>query len=549
MVARTYPGDPKFASTAELDVWTRLRDVLPGDAILVSNLRLIDQDKDHEADLVVLLPDVGAIVLEVKGGSVWCDGGQWWSSGRSGDHKISPVEQAMTTRYAVRAFVEDDPRWDRERIVWAHGVVTPYSEFPADFATTDCPRWLLQDKNDLDDLVTRLEELGRNSQHGKRLPTHDDIELIVEILHGRSFTRRDPNAEALDRQATSDRLTAEQATLLKVTRLLRRVEIRGGAGSGKTVLALAQARELTRGRAGEVPQRVALLCYSIGLGEFLKRETDTWPKNQRPAFVGTWEELGALWGAPKGDRQDSSFWEEELPDLMAGLADRLQDLAKFDAFIVDEAQDFAETWWIPLLKALRDPEEGGLYVYSDENQRIFARFGQPPVPLVPLVLDHNLRNTKQIHTAFDPLAPSRMTSRGGEGTFDVSFLPGGDDPIDVADSAVEVLLEAGWHPGNIALLTTGSRHPEQVAQTEADGQAAYWRSYWEDDVFYGHVLGSKGLERPAVVLCVNDSAVKDRAREKLYVGMSRATDQLIVVGDPDLVREIGGGTVAARLGI
>ena len=58
------------------------------------------------------------------------------------------------------------------------------------------------------------------------------------------------------------------------------------------------------------------------------------------------------------------------------------------------------------MRALRDEETGGLYVYSDENQRIFARFGQPPVPLVPLVLDHNLRNTKQIHTAFGPLAPS-----------------------------------------------------------------------------------------------------------------------------------------------
>jgi hypothetical protein len=31
--------------------------------------------------------------------------------------------------------------------------------------------------------------------------------------------------------------------------------------------------------------------------------------------------------------------------------------------------------------------------------------------------------------------------------------------------------------------------------------------------------------------------------------MSRATDQLIVVGQPDVVREIGGPTVAARLGI
>ena len=119
----------------------------------------------------------------------------------------------------------------------------------------------------------------------------------------------------------------------------------------------------------------------------------------------------------------------------------------------------------------------------------------------------------------------------------------------MADDAVELLLDIGWHPGNVALLTTGSRHPVQIERTDHHGQIGYWRTYWDDDVFYGHVLGCKGLERPAVVLCVNESQVRDRSREKLYVGMSRATDHLIVVGDPDLVREIGGPLVAERLGI
>jgi hypothetical protein len=293
---------------------------------------------------------------------------------------------------------------------------------------------------------------------------------------------------------------------------------------------------------------VALLCYSIGLAEFFKHEVDGWPKRQRPAYVGTYEDLGRSWGAPTGSREDSDFWERQLPERMAELAGRLPGVEKFDAFIVDEAQDFADLWWTPLLRAMRDEEEGGLYVYSDENQRIFARFGQPPVPLVPLVLDHNLRNTKQIYDAFGPLAPTRMTPRGGEGA-DVSFIDGGEEPVDVADSAVEILLAAGWHPGNIALLTTGSRHPVQLELTASVGQQGYWRTYWDDDVFYGHVLGCKGLERPAVVLCVNESEARDRSREKLYVGMSRATDQLIVVGDRAVVREIGGPTVAARLGI
>jgi hypothetical protein len=101
----------------------------------------------------------------------------------------------------------------------------------------------------------------------------------------------------------------------------------------------------------------------------------------------------------------------------------------------------------------------------------------------------------------------------------------------------------------VALLTMGSRHPAQVERQEADGHVGYWRSFWDnDDVFYGHVLGCKGLERRAVVLCVN-AKTTDRAREMLYVGMSRATDELVVVGDPGFIREIGGDQVAHRLGI
>jgi DNA helicase IV len=201
------------------------------------------------------------------------------------------------------------------------------------------------------------------------------------------------------------------------------------------------------------------------------------------------------------------------------------------------------------MKALKDEETGGLYVYSDENQRIFARFGQPPVPLVPLVLDHNLRNTQQIAKAFGPLAPMRMHLKGGEGA-EVTFIAcDSQDVVDVADEQVDRLLDSGWEPEHVALLTMGSRHPIQMERWAAEGQQGYWRAFWEnDDVFYGHVLGCKGLERKAVVLCVNLKST-ERAKEMLYVGMSRATDELVVVGDPALIREIGGEQVARQLGI
>ena len=155
------------------------------------------------------------------------------------------------------------------------------------------------------------------------------------------------------------------------------------------------------------------------------------------------------------------------------------------------------------------------------------------------MLDTNLRNTKQIGRTFTDLAPFRMRLRGGDGPA-VRLVPcAADEALDKADDEVDDLLDH-WRPQDIALLTTGSRHPEQKERQER-GQGAYWDSFWdEEQVFYGHVLGFKGLERRVVVLALNERQREERSRERLYVGLSRARDQLVVCGDPEYIREVGG---------
>jgi hypothetical protein len=548
---------PRFEHESERVVWERLERSRFLDARLIPNLRLTSEKKDFELDIIVLMPHAGIVVLEVKGGSVSVDEqGCWWTSGekRKNRSRIRPVEQARDGKYALRDYVERDPRWrdsSRSRIRWGHMVVLPFTDLDDDFATTDCPRWSISGRGDLDELVERIRDVVLRQESNHRAPTEDDIELIEEILTGRHLPARAVTAEADEREALADRLTQEQATLLNAARLIHRLEVRGGAGSGKTVLALTQAKELTRGRGDRKPQRVALLCYSIGLSEYFKRQLAGVPRKHRPAFVGCFEDLAREWGITKfPERNDIEFWEHGLAARMAEHAAELPDGKRFDSIIVDEAQDFADDWWLSLMRALHDEEAGGLYVYSDENQRVFSRFGKPPVPLVPLVLDHNLRNTRQIATAFGPLTPMRMTLRGGDGE-EVECVPcDTEEALNVADDQVDRLLDEGWEPKDVALLTLGSRHPIQKERWDTEGQAGYWRSFWEnDDVFYGHVLGCKGLERRAVVLCVNAKPDLERATEMLYVGMSRATDRLVIVGDPALIREIGGDQVAARLGL
>jgi hypothetical protein len=539
------PETPRFVNSGERQVWQQLTEQLFDDDVVLANVRITDRAKDHEADLVVLLPGAGIVVVEVKAGRVWLDDhGEWQQAHGERVGIIAPVEQAREAKYALRRYIETDHRWGgRKRVRWAHAVVLPHSEVGDGFAAPECPRWLVIDRTELHRLGNRLRGILLDQKSDARGMNTDDCTDILDILAGRGRPQRDVLADVEARNCDAQRLTEEQAVILGAARLLNRIEVRGGAGSGKTWLAVEQARRLTT--AG---RRVALMCYSRGLASYLRRHFAAMPRNQRPAYVGEFFDLGTQWGADEPeDDLDSDYWERRLPQQMRDLAAQLPVTKRFDAVVIDEAQDFADNWWPAVLAALKDEEDGGLYVFTDEGQRVFARFGQPPVRLVPLVLDHNLRNTRQIAATFNPLTPVRMKPLGGDGPA-VRFVDcPTDQAMDAGDDAVDGLFDEGWRAEDIALLTTGSRHIEQVARQEI-GQDEYWDTFWDaDQVFYGHVLGFKGLERRAVVLVLNEHQARERSRERLYVGLSRARDRLVVCGDSAMIRDIGGEDVLRAL--
>lgn len=541
------PENPRFASSSERHVYQALFEQLHDGDVVVAGQRVTDHLKDHEIDFVVAIEGAGIICIEVKGGEVWHDGAGWHQMRGGKKCRIEPVRQAREACYALRDYIEHDPRWTQGRLRWDHIVALPHTELPDDFELADCPRWKVVDRNNLPQLASRLRYVLVRQELDRPLLTAEGIDQFRSVLGGRGLPQRDVVARALANDSAADALTEQQAVILEAIRLLNRVQVRGSAGSGKTYLAVEQARRL----ASE-GKRVALLCYSHGLASYLRRITGTWQRRQKPAYVGEFHSLGVAWGAPDGPTHSGEsvrFWEEQLPQQMLELAQHLDDGQRFDAVVVDEAQDFADAWWDPVLASLRDEEEGGLFVFSDEGQRVFDRQGTPPVPLVPLVLDRNLRNTRQIASTFQPLVDHPIRYLGADGP-EVHFVPcSRADAAETGDDQVEKLLDDGWRPEDVALLTTGSRHPEQISRQE-QGNAAYWDSFWDaDQVFYGHVLGFKGLERRAVVLVVDAAGPVERARERLYVGMSRARDQLVVCGDRDFIATVGGPDLARKLGI
>jgi len=263
------PETPRFTTRSERLVWEALRDQLGPDALLLANLRITDERKDHEADIVVALPGAGIVVVEVKGGELIHDGETWWHLRRGRWSTVDPVDQARSTKYALRAYVESDPRWTaagKRRIRWGHAVALAHTRLSDDFALPKAPRWQVIDRDDLGVLADRLRTLLLSLRTSNRLLDDDDVAVLMSVLRGRGLPQRDLLARAAARDTHVKQLTQDQAVVLGATRELNRVDIRGGAGSGKTWLALEQAKRL-----GGNGQRVALTCYSRGLAEFLRR--------------------------------------------------------------------------------------------------------------------------------------------------------------------------------------------------------------------------------------------------------------------------------------
>ena len=256
--------------------------------------------------------------------------------------------------------------------------------------------------------------------------------------------------------------------------------------------------------------------------------------------MSTFSAYGVSLGVDVPAGAGQAWWDEELPALMSPRV-----TPAYDALVVDEAQDFADAWWPPLLASLN---EQLVFVAGDERQTVFTgRSGSPALDMTVLTLEENVRNTAQIAGTFAPLSHERMRYLGGDGAPVELVASSQDRACDDADSVVEGLLDEGYGPGDIAVLTTLHRHENHKRVEEQVGKDGFWDGFWMDDeVFYGTVVGFKGLERPVVVLAV-DGFRADVARDVMYTGLSRARDRLVVVGDLEIIRTVVGDEVCRRL--
>lgn len=552
-MARSLPEEPEFGPghEAERAVWEKLIAALPEDAVVAHSVQVRHGTAEHEIDLLILWPGVGIACIEVKGGLVSVDGGQWYQSDKGGRHKIkSPVAQAQS---AMHGFIEmagnylGTPLTSRTIYLAAF----PYTPVRSDWMMAGVPRCLVLDQQDLASglgLAERVRAAILAEGRGISFLAPEYANRLERFVSGNLEPDEVASGTAAETEHAQDSLTQKQSVLLDATRSLRHVRFIGGAGSGKTWLALEKAKRLCR-----EGKRVGLFCYNKGLGMQLQRRVSAW-RQQRPVFTGEFHGYALSLGVPEGAGQD--YFDQEMPRQLTDIGNHLPLGEKLDAIVVDEAQDFAPEWWDALLACVRDPQDDVVYAFMDGQQDVYRRWdGQGTVgangrgiQLSPIHIDENLRNTRKIAETFRCFAGEHFTPRSAGGLPVRLVQCATDDALDVASDCVDALIEEGWANNQIALLTTKNRHPLHQEAFDGGAVEAYWRDFHGDSgEFYGHVLGFKGLERSVVILCVNGFKDMTRAAEQLYVGLSRARSLLVVVGDPGLIAEAGGAELAKAL--
>jgi ATP:corrinoid adenosyltransferase len=508
------------------------------DDVVISGLRLHDNTYgDVEIDLIVLMPSAGVGIVEVKGGTITYAEGAWHQTGREGTKDIDPAGQARKGWHSFRRFIERQPSWSRGRLRGDWFLAFPQTPVPedGDMGPEGRRETIFAEGEELEAAYRIWETLNRPQD--KPLPAPGWVDQILELLHGQEEGPLTVEQRVAQRLRDIEEMSASQSTLVRSWRRNRMIDVAGGAGTGKTWLAMEQARQW-----GKDGLAVAFLSYTKGVAEMVKRTMAELPDKERPAFIGTLHALGYHWGVKPVSSGNQHYWENELPAQYVQAAKKLNDDQKFDAVVIDEAQDFADSWWDVIWAIAKNPDELRLAVLRDDSQSVFqGRLGRPDVPMAAFDLDTNYRNGRQIVEAFSPLCNRKMAVEGGEGLPVRFVFTDQDQVIEAADDAVAALTdEEGWLPEHVALLTTKGRHPVHVERSDAD-KDAYWQDLWStDDVFYSTVSGFKGLERPAVVIAVNGFHEEIDRGDVLYTALSRAMDLAVIVGERAQLEQVLG---------
>lgn len=485
-----------------------------------------------EIDFCVISP-LGIFVLEVKGGAVSISDGVWRFKGVSsqGTSREGPFNQARTARFALEGLLEAKQALKGELSSWpVFGFGVVFVDTPWKTDSTEMPSTIVADRDacksqqEFDRYILRLTDYWRKKHSIPSILEKSDIVRLRNAMRPDvdffpPFTIR--MGQALDQLL---KMTEDQYGFLEWVEPNPQIILTGGAGTGKTFLAMQCARmEVARGK------KVAIVVESPTLAAHIRRmEPDT-----------------------------------KISVLTLPQAKRLSGRESFDVVLVDEGQDLLSLDSLSIVSAILagGMEEGRWRWFMDVNKQSHLRGAFDPEALELLragygrikpfeaSLSTNVRNTKEIISRVERwtdahLGETKYTGHGNAPTLIIA------ETIDALLTEIEkVMREYGERqvaPEEIGIVVAERISEKDMRQLEAQfrrdairlGPATVGAGL-KGKAVLGTAAEFKGLERPVIVAVGFDfePTATDNQNE-LYVATTRANYGLTVIGTARLIERL-----------
>jgi hypothetical protein len=414
-----------------------------------------------------------------------------------------PFQQAVKSKHQiVEKLKKMHLLWPAAQVSVKHGVIFPDTNPPKEERIGPYEIELCafsgETKNKLGDWVRA--RLGEPS--GGQVGPGDKGITALRLLYANPIELRESLATKIEffEDRTSILLTGSQMqTLLELPENPRSV-IRGGAGTGKTLLAQEFAL-----RMAERGQKVVMLCNNRVLYSSMMSKFRDTPQIEVLSF-------------------------EDLFDMNSkqALSSR-----KYDTVIVDEAQDIDFFWWHSV-QSLVD-EDGLLVALLDSNQSIY----HPTWDIVSelgakeYLLRLNLRNSKEIADSTNTLYSGPSIDSAGPSDLPPVWVAAQESKIllSAANLAFDLLKIEGVEPHQLAILVHTDLERQELGKLLEDQgfSTISASSSIHNKVRVDTVENFKGLEAPVVIVLGTEYIATDIKLS--YVSVSRARLRLYVVGE------------------
>ena len=531
----------------EAKVFEALRSQLDNKWTVYSNVIWNTHDKDSkyrdgETDFIVSHPDLGIVVIEVKGGMqiVYHPELDTWNSIDNNMDNFSiknPYEQVRKNKYSLIDNLRTLGQYSKYNSYELNNLLNiRYAVIFPDvtrISTGNLPSYASLDitlfEYDVNqNLLKRITTILKSN-----LATKESSKLFIESTHKDLKNYLAPNF-TLDRSLKywiDDEehqmltLTEDQYNLLNILQYVNKASIYGCAGSGKTLLAIKKA-EMTSIKG----YKTLLVCFNNILGYHLSKSI-----SNDNLVAGNFHKIIENILNQYHKKSFDLYNDQELLELVL-----MYDTPKFDSILIDEAQDFSQEQLDILTYLLKD--NGIIYYFWDSNQKVIRKDEYIPKDIPKFVLEVNLRNTEYIFNKVKEHYKQdlNLKHKGPQGRNIQTLEPYNRKNsqelfIRLKNCLNQLIINEQLKPSDIVILTFKAKTKSALIDFKYDKAdlSIFEDLEHNDSIRIDTVRRFKGMESKVVIVTEMDDeqSIKypELFDEMCYVSFSRAKNHLIIL--------------------